>query len=105
MEDIKNKIDVHQYTADIIGVSRQDAKAHTFKPLYGGTTGTEEEKNYYRKFAEKYKDILDKKHFISSFFNPDFKACNLSKLSSCNDLSLSDIARSKISTMSLNSFS
>ena len=57
MKDIENKIDVHQYTADIIGVSRQDAKAHTFKPLYGGTTGTEEEKNYYRKFAEKYKDI------------------------------------------------
>ena len=57
MEDIKNKIDVHQYTAEIIGVSRQEAKAHTFKPLYGGTTGTEEEKRYYRKFAEKYKWI------------------------------------------------
>ena len=57
MEDIKNKIDVHSYTAEIIGVSRQDAKAHTFKPLYGGTTGTEEEKRYYKKFAEKYKDI------------------------------------------------
>ena len=57
MEDIKNKIDVHQYTADVIGVSRQDAKAHTFKPLYGGTTGTDEEKRYYKKFAEKYKDI------------------------------------------------
>ena len=57
MEDIKNKIDVHAYTAEIIGVSRQDAKAHTFKPLYGGTTGTEEEKKYYRKFAEKYKGI------------------------------------------------
>jgi DNA polymerase I-like protein with 3'-5' exonuclease and polymerase domains len=57
MEDIKNKIDVHQYTAKVIGVSRQDAKAHTFKPLYGGTTGTEEEKRYYRKFAEKYKGI------------------------------------------------
>ena len=57
MEDIKNKIDVHAYTAKIIGVSRQDAKAHTFKPLYGGTTGTEEEKRYYKKFAEKYKDI------------------------------------------------
>ena len=57
MEDIKNKIDVHQYTAEIIGVSRQDAKAHTFKPLYGGTTGTQEEKRYYRKFAEKYKGI------------------------------------------------
>ena len=57
MEDIKNKIDVHAYTAEVIGVSRQDAKAHTFKPLYGGTTGTEEEKRYYRKFAEKYKGI------------------------------------------------
>ena len=57
MKDIKNNIDVHQYTADIIGVSRQDAKAHTFKPLYGGTTGTEDEKKYYKKFAEKYADI------------------------------------------------
>ncbi len=44
MADIKNKIDVHKFTADVIGVSRQDAKAHTFKPLYGGTTGTDDEK-------------------------------------------------------------
>ena len=57
MEDIKNKIDVHRFTADIIGVSRQDAKAHTFKPLYGGTTGTDAEKKYYKTFAEKYKGI------------------------------------------------
>jgi DNA polymerase I-like protein with 3'-5' exonuclease and polymerase domains len=57
MEDIKNGVDVHQYTADIIGVSRQDAKAHTFKPLYGGTTGTDNEKRYYSAFKEKYKDI------------------------------------------------
>jgi len=57
MEDIKNNIDVHKFTADIIGVSRQDAKAHTFKPLYGGTTGTEDEKKYYKTFAEKYKGI------------------------------------------------
>jgi len=57
MEDIENNIDVHQYTADIIGVSRQDAKAHTFKPLYGGVTGTEDEKRYYTKFLDKYKDI------------------------------------------------
>jgi len=57
IEDIRNKIDVHKYTADIIGVSRQDAKAHTFKPLYGGVTGTEDEKRYYTKFLEKYKGI------------------------------------------------
>ena len=57
MEDIKNNVDVHKYSADIIGVSRQDAKAHTFKPLYGGVTGTEDEKRYYTKFLEKYSDI------------------------------------------------
>jgi len=59
MQDIKNKIDVHEYTAKVIGVSRQDAKAHTFKPLYGGITGTPDEKRYYRRFAEKYKDITE----------------------------------------------
>ena len=57
IEDIKNNVDVHKYSADIIGVSRQDAKAHTFKPLYGGVTGTEDEKRYYTKFLEKYSDI------------------------------------------------
>jgi len=57
MEDIDNNIDVHQYTADTIGISRQDAKAHTFKPLYGGMSGTEEEKKYYSEFLKKYKDI------------------------------------------------
>jgi DNA polymerase I-like protein with 3'-5' exonuclease and polymerase domains len=43
MKDIEDGIDVHQFTADTIGVSRQDAKAHTFK--------------YYKAFLEKYKDI------------------------------------------------
>ena len=57
MEDIKNGVDVHQYTADIIGVSRQHAKGHTFKPLYGGMSGTEDEKRYYAAFKEKYKGI------------------------------------------------
>ena len=57
MKEIENGVDVHQYTADIIGVSSQNAKAHTFKPLYGGTTGTEDEKRYYDAFKEKYKGI------------------------------------------------
>ena len=39
-KDVKNDVDVHQYTADTMNVSRQDAKAHTFKPLYGGILGT-----------------------------------------------------------------
>ena len=57
MKDIQNKVDIHQFTADVIGVSRQEAKGHTFKPLYGGMSGTEAEKKYYKEFLVKYKDI------------------------------------------------
>ena len=46
--DVKAGTDVHSYTASVIGCTRQQAKAHTFKPLYGGTTGTEDQKRYYR---------------------------------------------------------
>lgn len=49
--------DVHAFTASILGVSRQAAKPHTFKPLYGGQSGTNKEKAYYKAFREKYKDI------------------------------------------------
>ena len=48
---------MHQYTADIIRCSRQEAKPHTFKPLYGGKSGTEDERRYYKAFLDKYKDI------------------------------------------------
>mgnify|MGYP003131627851 FL=1 len=57
MADIQNKVDIHQFTADVIGVSRQEAKGHTFKPLYGGMSGTESEKKYYKEFLVKYRDI------------------------------------------------
>ena len=53
-EDVKNGIDVHAYTASIMGIDRQSAKAHTFKPLYGGTRGTEQEMRYYTAFKDKY---------------------------------------------------
>jgi DNA polymerase I-like protein with 3'-5' exonuclease and polymerase domains len=52
--DVEAGTDVHSYTASVIGCSRQEAKAHTFKPLYGGTTGTEAQQRYYRAFKEKY---------------------------------------------------
>ena len=55
--DVENKTDVHTVTAEIIGCSRQDAKAHTFKPLYGGTTGTADQQRYYRTFKEKYAGV------------------------------------------------
>lgn len=60
--DITNGRDVHQYTADILTkngqpTDRQDAKHHTFKPLYGGTSGTKAEKAYYKQFQDRYNYI------------------------------------------------
>lgn len=56
-EDILNDIDVHNQTARIITeagqpIGRQEAKSRTFKPLYGGTTGTEAERKYYQAFLK-----------------------------------------------------
>ena len=67
MEDIKNGVDVHQYTADIIGVSRQEAKGHTFKPLYGGLSGTDNEKRYYEAFN--IQKLFDKHNVKSMLIN------------------------------------
>ena len=55
--DVRNGTDVHAYTASVIGCTRQEAKAHTFKPLYGGTTGTEAQQRYYRAFKQKYEGV------------------------------------------------
>ena len=55
--DVEEGTDVHSYTASIIGCSRQEAKAHTFKPLYGGVTGTDSQQRYYRAFKEKYEGV------------------------------------------------
>lgn len=62
VKDINNGEDVHQYTADTITAAgqpttRQEAKAHTFKPLFSGTSGTEAEKQYYEAFKKKYNGI------------------------------------------------
>lgn len=57
--DIVQGEDIHKYTASIIGCSRQDAKAHTFKPLYGGTSGTPAARKYYEAFKRKYQGIAD----------------------------------------------
>ncbi len=57
--DVKEGTDVHNYTASIIGCTRQEAKAHTFKPLYGGTSGTDAQKRYYSAFKEKYAGVTE----------------------------------------------
>lgn len=57
LADIISGADIHAYTASIIGCSRQDAKSHTFKPLYGGSSGSPTEKLYYEAFKSKYHGI------------------------------------------------
>ena len=64
MEEVTNGFDVHSYTAQIItdagqSTSRQEAKAHTFAPLYGATGygRTPAEAAYYEHFTDKYRGI------------------------------------------------
>jgi DNA polymerase I-like protein with 3'-5' exonuclease and polymerase domains len=65
-QDIENGVDVHAFTRDTINghddeedIDRQDAKADTFKPLYGGQSGTARQKAYYAAFMEKYAGITE----------------------------------------------
>jgi DNA polymerase I-like protein with 3'-5' exonuclease and polymerase domains len=57
--DVKDGTDVHSYTASVIGCTRQQAKAHTFKPLYGGVSGTDAQKRYYSAFKQKYEGVTE----------------------------------------------
>jgi DNA polymerase I-like protein with 3'-5' exonuclease and polymerase domains len=64
MEEINTGFDVHSYTAQVISdagqpTSRQEAKAHTFAPLFGATGygRSKAEEAYYIHFNEKYKGV------------------------------------------------
>jgi len=66
MQEISEGFDVHSYTAQVITnagqpTSRQEAKAHTFAPLYGATGfgRSEAEAMYYEQFGRKYKGVSD----------------------------------------------
>ena len=65
MKEIEDGFDVHSYTATVISdagqkTTRQEAKAHTFAPLYGATGfgRTNAEAEYYKLFTKKYKEIV-----------------------------------------------
>lgn len=70
LDSITSGKDRHQVTAEIIygrkketyskeewKQVRQNAKAHTFKPLYFGQSGTPDEKKYYKAFIEEHAGI------------------------------------------------
>ncbi len=59
---IVNNLDVHTDTMNVLceagqPTTRQEAKPHTFKPLFGGQSGTKAEVAYYEWFAEHYSGI------------------------------------------------
>ena len=64
MDEVSTGFDVHSYTSKVITdagqpTSRQDAKAHTFAPLYGATGfgRSKAEAEYYEHFTKKYTGI------------------------------------------------
>ena len=64
ISEIDTGFDVHSYTARVISdagqpTTRQEAKAHTFAPLFGATGygRSKAEAAYYKQFVEKYKGI------------------------------------------------
>ena len=64
IDEVASGFDVHSYTAKVISeagqkITRQDAKAHTFAPLYGasGFGRTPAEASYYQQFTQKYSGI------------------------------------------------
>lgn len=75
LEDIVEGVDAHGYTASIVYEAdwnkageendsklekeiRTKAKADTFKPLYGGSSGTKAQQTYYEAFKQKHKGIV-----------------------------------------------
>lgn len=71
LADITNGVDSHSFTAEYLydgykameGSEKKHyrtlAKAHTFKPLYGGKSGTPEQVAYYEAFREKHTQIVE----------------------------------------------
>jgi DNA polymerase I-like protein with 3'-5' exonuclease and polymerase domains len=64
IDEVSTGFDVHSYTAKVISdagqkISRQEAKEHTFAPLYGasGFGRTPAEASYYQQFNKKYQGI------------------------------------------------
>ena len=64
MEEINTGFDVHAYTAKVISdagqpTTRQEAKEHTFAPLFGATGygRSKAEASYYEHFNEKYQGV------------------------------------------------
>ena len=103
MEEVATGFDVHAYTAKVISdagqpTSRQDAKAHTFAPLYGasGYGRTPAEAAYYSQFNDKYAGIAKWHKRLAS------EALNTGRIStpSGREFSFPDVTRRRNNTVS-----
>ena len=68
LADVESGADIHRFTssvllqrpeAEVTDKQRTAAKAHTFKPLYGGNSGTPAEMRYYAAFRKKYSALFE----------------------------------------------
>lgn len=66
LRDVQEGADVHRFTASVLHRIPEDqvtkrqrdgAKADTFKPMYGGMSGTPRQKAYYEAFRQKYHSL------------------------------------------------
>lgn len=66
--DIVSGHDVHSFTASVLlnkameevtKEERQDGKPDTFKPVYGGQSGTPAQQRYYKAFRERYPELTE----------------------------------------------
>lgn len=62
LAEIENGVDIHSFTAKVLTdagepTTRQDAKAKTFRPLYGGGSGSKALQEYCEYFKKKYDGI------------------------------------------------
>lgn len=67
LADVESGADIHRFTASVLlgkpeaevtDKERTAAKPDTFKPLYGGMSGTKAQVRYYEAFREKYADVF-----------------------------------------------
>lgn len=68
LKDILDGRDIHKFSgsvifqkpeSEIVGELRTAAKAETFKPLYGGSSGSDRQRAYYKAFREHYSGIYN----------------------------------------------
>lgn len=55
LADVLARADPHSLSSSVTGLSRTDAKPHTFKPIYGGTSGPPRLRRYYDAFRTRYR--------------------------------------------------